>query len=489
MIRASLVATLALALAACGPPPSERPPNVLIVTLDSVRADRMGLYGAPRQGVTPRLDALAQQCVVFEHAFANSSFTPPTHASLFTSLYPAEHGLLWWNRKLADVPTAADMFAAANYRTLAFTPVNALLKQGLDRGFDRTQHLPWSRRGKQLVLGSADAMHAAAVPALIAPDERPFFAWLHYFDAHRPYGRQGPQWSGRFTQRDDPAVGAEENWYRLTPEKRAELGLTAATTQLIKDHYDGGLAYLDDRVGRMLDALDEAGVLEHTIVVLVADHGEVFDEHDEEWFSHDPYLTDENLHIPLMIRLPGARHGGRRVSGLVSQVDVLPTLLELAGVPALPGELSGHSLAALMSDGESQAPWVYADRMGNDRDGRSPDRRYSVRGHERRLVLHTEGEFTELFAVDADSQDGATRDGATRDGARPEGVLPAGAQDSQRAQRDPAEERELLNVLGRWMGSLRRGDAGEGSELAPEMRQMLEELGYLESPRSQSGGG
>ena len=322
-VTAAVVGALTGALAGCGGEAAAGPrPNVLIVTLDSLRADRLATYGQTARTITPHLDAFARQSLVFDQAFATSSFTPPTHASILTGLYPAEHGMLWWNASLADVPTAAEIFGAAGYRTGAFTPLLSLLELGLKRGFATAEsppsHTGQTPDGEQLVLADADAINAAALPFLTAEDDRPFFAWVHYYDAHRPYARQGPPWSGRFvTGTDDPRVGATERWYQLTPEKRAALGLTPAQTALLKEHYDGGAAYLDDRVGRLLDALSEAGVLENTIVVLIADHGEVLDEYDAEWFSHDPWLVDENVHVPFLLRLPRDEQAGTRIDDLV----------------------------------------------------------------------------------------------------------------------------------------------------------------------------
>jgi arylsulfatase A-like enzyme len=460
MRRALLLATLALLAGACGGDGGP-PPNVLVITLDTVRADRFETYGAARAGVTPRLDAFAAECVVFEDAFANSSFTPPTHASIFTSLYPAEHGLMWWNRKLADVPTGAESFRVAGYRTLAFTPLRTLFALGLDRGFEQALDVPYSMEDEQLVLADADAINAEAVPALTARDKRPFFAWVHYYDAHRPFGRQGPEWSGRFTAEDDPTVGDDEGWYQLTPEMRAEMGLTPEQTQLIKDHYDGGLAYLDDRVGEMLDALDEAGVLEGTIVVLIADHGEVLDEHDEQWFAHDPYLVDENLRIPFLMRLPGGKHAGTRVPGLVSQVDVLPTLYELAGVePLPPARLSGTSLVPWIEGGENETKWVFSERMGDDRDGRSPDRRYAVRGTTRKLTLHEENRATVLSAVDGSHPESRNLVEQEKDAVIPMSV-----------------------VLERWAGSMRKAGVEGGGDVDDSMRQMLIEMGYIDDSK------
>ena len=469
----ALATALAALLAAAGPagcggdPPAAPRPNVLIVTLDTLRADRLAAYGQTARVITPRLDAFAQQAVVFEQAFADSSFTPPTHASIFTGLYPPEHGMTWWNHPLAAVPTAAEVFAAAGYRTGAFTPMPTLLKLGLSRGFQE-QGAPEPRQedtpdGERLVLAGADAVSALALPWLTAQDSRPFFAWVHLYDAHRPYGRQGPEWSGRFCApgTDDPEVGATERWYQLDPEERAAMGLTPGQTTLIKDHYDGGAAFLDDRVGRLLDGLSAAGALQNTIVVLLADHGEVLDEHEAEWFSHDPWLVDENVHIPFLLRLPGGAHAGERVDDLVSQVDVLPLLLALTGVPprlgGQPLAMSGIDLSPVLQGGHGRA-LVYADRQGDDRDGRAPHRTRMLRSATRKLVHDEEAGTFALWAVD---------------GSAPEGVDLSAA--------EPAVRKSLIEAYWTLREGLRVPGPSQGhGDIDPVMQEQLEQQGYIQ---------
>jgi arylsulfatase A-like enzyme len=412
-VALAIVCALAWAAAGCGDEPAAAGPNVLIVTLDTLRADRLGVGGQTARSITPRLDELARQSVAFTQAFATSSFTPPTHASILTGLQPSEHDMRWWNKPLADVPTAAEIFRAAGYRTGAFTPMPSLLKLGLERGFDQAT-APEAGEvqtpdGEQILIAGADAVSSAALPWLTAPDERPFFAWVHFYDAHRPYGRQGPEWSGRFRApgTDDPAVGATERWYQLDPAERAAMGLTPEQTTLIKDHYDGGAAFLDDRVGKLLDDLSAAGLLEHTIVVLIADHGEVLDEHEAEWFSHDPWLVDENVRVPFLLRLPGAAHAGLRVESQVSQVDVLPTLLALTGVrpsggPAL--VVSGLDLTPALEGRKLPRAVVYADRQGDDRDGKTGQRTRMLRSEslKRKLIHEEDADRFVLWATDAE---------------------------------------------------------------------------------------
>jgi arylsulfatase A-like enzyme len=464
----ALVACLAalLAMACSGRPPRELP-HVLVVTLDTVRADRLGAYGQTGRRITPRMDALADQSVLFEQAIASSSFTPPTHASMFTGLHPPEHGLMHWNKPLAPVPTAAELFAAAGFRTGAFSPLPTLFKLGLDRGFETAVSPPHHMQGPQILLADADAINEAALPWLLAEDDRPFFAWVHYYDAHRPYGRQGPQWAGRFRDDDDPTVGATERWYQLTPERREALGLTPLQAEMIKDHYDGGLAYLDDRLGRLLDALDEAGLLERTLLVVIADHGEVLDEHEAEWFSHDPWLVEENVRIPFLLRLPGGHRAGLRVGALVGQVDLLPTLLDLAGVepPGLDprSAFSGESLRPLLDGRPWRRPAVYADRIGDDRTGKqatpeevaaSRDRQRMLRTGSRKLLHYEDRGRIELWALEDEGHD---------------------VSDSE-----PELRRELGQRYGELLQALRLPEQGAaGAALSPEIEEFLRGLGYI----------
>jgi arylsulfatase A-like enzyme len=457
-------------------PPGSRP-NVLVLTIDTVRADHLGCYGYARN-TTRRLDALARESVVFDHAFANSSFTPPAHASILTSLYPGEHGLVHWSRHLADVPTAAELFKAAGYRTAAFTPIPTLLKLGLDRGFSLATgpEVQVLDGGQRIVVGSADEIMEQALPFLTARADRPFFAWLHFYDAHRPYARQGHEWSELFSNPDDPDVGSTEGWYQLTPEARKKMYLTDAQVQLIKNHYDGGLAFLDNRIGRLVDALSSAGVLEDTVIVVVADHGEVLDEHEQEYFSHDPYLTEENIHIPLLLRLPGRLHPGLRVPDLVEQVDVLPTLLELAGV-APPDYMSGLSLVPTLQGRRLPRSFVAAETQREDPSHRPPpppgkpplpvltedeiraarDRQLMVRTESRKFLLREDRRQMSLHAVDGSAPE-------SKDLLAVEKATAASASAALRQWRDSRHA---------------PSSAEEQPALDDDTRAMLQGLGYL----------
>lgn len=419
----SLALALTALLGACGgtdaaPDVEDKPsapPNVLLITLDTVRVDRLGAFGNTERDVTPRLDELARESLIYTEAYANSSFTPPSHASILTGRYPEEHGLMHWSQRLLDLPTAADRFASAGYRTLAVTPLVTLFKVGLDRGFETTVSPPYETGDGLLLLADAARLNAEALPALLADDERPYFAWLHYYDAHRVFGRQGPEWARRYNEQHDPAVGATETWYQLRPEasrgKLAQSKLTSADRRFMADRYDGGLAYLDAQLGELFAQLRGDPRWANTIVVVTADHGEVFDEHAEEWYSHDPYLFRENLHVPLILRLPDG--AAERATGardeLVQGVDVLPTLLDLAGLPHDPNDFTGLSLRPTFARRSLRRPSIFADRMGRD-DTAKPgadlaealaarDRKRMVRTETHELIHYVDQERFELHAV------------------------------------------------------------------------------------------
>ncbi len=468
----TLVAIL-LGFTGCGSESHGPPPNVLIITLDTLRPDRLGLHGYERD-TSPNLDAFAEESIVFDEAFSNSSFTPPSHGSILTGLFPSEHGLTHWSQHLADVPTAGDLFGAAGYRTIAITPMKSLYLIGLKRGFETALLPPETYRRGLTLLADAETINADVLPRLTdGEDDRPFFAWLHYYDAHRVFGRQGREWAQRFNDRHDLRVGSTEQWYQLreTPwqGRFAQGALSPEDIAFIEDRYDGGLAYLDRQLGALFDGLREAGVLDDTIVIVTADHGEAFAEHGEEWFTHDRQLVDEIIHVPLLIRLPGGAKGGRRVDELVQGVDLLPTVLELSRIPAPGWEGSGLSLVPTFGGRSLGRDAVFADRMGADWFQAPPlhnprptatevlaerDRRRMVRTATHKMIVNEDRRTVSVFENGRegrnlyDPEDGVTR--------------------------------ELQSLYERQIGQLDEV-VSKAVEISEEMRQQLASLGYLGS--------
>jgi arylsulfatase A-like enzyme len=304
----------AVLLLACGCAPEEpaRARSVLLVTLDTLRRDALSCYGE-RTDTTQALDRLAREGIVYENAYTTAPITLTAHASLLTGLYPLRHGVR--DNGIATVAPAAETLAerarAGGVETAAFVGAVVLDRAfGLEQGFDvydgpppRTEvgH-PGERPASEVVDG--------ALAWLARRDRaRPFFLWLHCYDAHHPYEPRTP--------------------------------LPAGASEL--ERYLAEVRELDGEIGRLLDSLRADGTLDETVVAVTADHGEAFGEHQE--LTHGPFAWNTTLAIPLVLRFPDGARAGERNRELVSLVDLAPTLAEVLGV-AMPAEIDGRSLSA-----------------------------------------------------------------------------------------------------------------------------------------------
>ena len=286
--------------------------NLLLITLDTTRADRLGCYG-DKNARTPALDALASRGMVFEDAQAQVPLTLPSHASIMTGRYPREFGVRNNNQKALGTthPTLASIFKQYGYRTAAFVASFVLDSRfGLDRGFDvyddemgnkslDVQPLDWEQ--------PANVIADHAIAWLEAGKNRPFFCWVHFYDPHDPHR---------------PPEGFPQT-------------------------YDGEIAFMDTQIKRISDWLDASGQKDRTLVVVVGDHGESFGEHDEE--GHGAYLYQSTLHVPLLLVHPSLVAGGKRVPGPVGIIDIFPTVLDLFGLPRPDGLMSDSFVTTMQS--------------------------------------------------------------------------------------------------------------------------------------------
>jgi arylsulfatase len=304
-------------------------PSVIVISLDTVRSDRLGCYGYP-SGTTPAIDRLAETCVVFENASSPEAWTLTAHMTLMTSLRPLAHGVDE-NRPLpGSVPTLAETFRDAGYATAAVVDDVGWLHPvfGFDRGFDTYRRIPGDARAKNEALGAVlDDLQGGGASFLL----------LHYFDAHGDWGRQpyeAPEedlrrfagwYGGSFDGCDDRGrCGAEllRAWSdEGTPPPED-------VRRYLSSLYDAGIAALDRDLGELFTELDRRGLLERSVVVLTADHGEEFFEHG---LALHRQLYRECTAVPLLVRPPGGT-APRRVSTAVGLVDVAPTILDLAGI-------------------------------------------------------------------------------------------------------------------------------------------------------------
>jgi arylsulfatase A-like enzyme len=333
-------------------PRAARPHNLILISIDTLRADHLSLYGYSRT-TSPSVDALGDESIVFERAYSQSPKTAESHMTLFTGLYPGAHGvknLRASNRPLGvEVPTLASMLSAAGYRTAAFHGAgNITAELGFDRGFDL-----FEAPGNVDLVFDAGARwletHAAGAP---------FFLFLHTGVTHDPY-RPPAEYAERFVDPDyagdiGPDADARrqalkeggywrlhELWWELVDHR------DPADVQHLRDLYDALIARMDEQLARFLARSEALGLADSTLLVFLSDHGEEFLDH--RGFRHSN-VHREVMHVPLIVRLPGSEgqaRRGLRVKAPVQLVDVLPTLLDALGLP-IPAHVQGRSLAALL---------------------------------------------------------------------------------------------------------------------------------------------
>lgn len=303
--------------------------NVLLITVDTTRADRIGCYGY-RPARTPAIDALASRGVLFQKAYAQVPLTLPSHSSIMTGRYPREHGVRDNGRETLgrQFPTLASIFQEHGYRTGGFVSAFVLDHRfGIARGFDvyadQMYAEPPDDAPQELQL-RANVTTDRALNWLGASPDAPFFCWVHYYDPHDPY--------------DPPAEFVDVE----------------------RDPYDGEIAFMDSQIGRLVEWLDRQGLRDKTLIVLIGDHGESLGEHDEH--GHTNFTYDTNLHIPLIFASGHAGQPGLRSNVLVESVDVLPTVLELFGWKS-PDALMSRSLVPILGGGSLADAEVYSETL------------------------------------------------------------------------------------------------------------------------------
>lgn len=378
-------------LASCRAQDGNDGPNLVVVTIDTLRADRLGTYGYFRD-TTPALDALARESLVFERCFAPMATTFPSHLSLFTGTYPNENGAIanvgvggLAFQPTGSIRTLAQLLQEAGYRTAAFVSATPLKRfSGISAGFDEFQQ----PKG-QAHLAEVTNAHVLAWLAT-ENTSQPFFMWVHYYDPHGPYNppaafarkyKAGPELDAYFAERNfSPSNGA------------------GRPTDVVNNRYDGEVSYVDHELGRLLDTLRaDREVWDNTIVVVVADHGEGLRQHGE--LRHGG-VWREQLQVPLIMRIPG--RDPARTDQIVSVADILPTLMgmvELPGKDALRRQASGVDRFAQKSDDplvfsqESSAPW----KVGPEEEGP----RYVLTGEEWKYIYESK-DAGRLFHLSTD---------------------------------------------------------------------------------------
>lgn len=306
----------------------ETPPNVIVLMLDTIRADHVGAYGYQRE-TSPALNEFAKESVVYKHAYSTTPWTPVAVASIFTGLYGSTHGMVPVNsRELAakesivlrdNLDTLAERLKREGYQTLGVTPNPWTTETfNFDQGFDLLQFKERARA--DLITNSAIKMidKSAATP------DKPLFLYVHYLDAHDPY---------------DPPKPYSEMFTGTAP------GVTFPYEPKMVNfinQYDGEIRYMDDHLSRLFAKLKSSGLYDNSLIIVVADHGEQFKEHGRH--RHGFQLYDEEVHVPLMVRYPHGNLSGSAIEDSVSLIDITPTVLDVVNSKGNTTMLQGVSL-------------------------------------------------------------------------------------------------------------------------------------------------
>ncbi len=476
---APLISGIALLVAACGNPPEALPDppapyNVVLMLIDTLRADRLGLYGY-QADTSPHIDRLAAETVVFERAHSAAPWTLPSVVSLMLSMPLCEHNVLYDGQKIHDTArTLADRLHGAGYSTGAFfSNPYAGEMSGLDRGFDISQLVTRPNDGRQV-----DEW-------LDRYPDKPFFLYLHNMAPHNP---------SRAEPRHLQSLG-----YRVAQETRKEIskllrryrrltrvdfvnGRTPGATDNTADQrqvmerladlgdalsrlYDAQVRADDERVGSVVSALRRRGVWDDTLFILLSDHGEEMYEHGG--WQHDQSVYEELIHVPLIVKLPDGRHGGRRIRQPVSLLDVLPTVMQVVGREELAFDCRGESLLPLLrSAGARRSGGRVTSMRHNQKKYYRPFQ--ESRGNVNAVIVEDQWkgiynlelssfELYDLAADPAESEDLSARE----------------------AQRAQAMQRVVQDYY-RECISRQQPPSSAGGELSREQQEALRSLGYVQ---------
>jgi arylsulfatase A-like enzyme len=448
--------------------------NVVLIVVDTLRADHLGVYGYDRN-TSPNVEKLAEEGIVFHRAYAPVPKTTQSMSSIMTAFYPHKNGVRSMVHTLdLNQKTLAEILREDGYTTSAFIR-NAWIDRysGLQQGFDYVDDL--NRRMDELIVlqilygigilkprsDEAGGCTDNAITWLHKNKDRKFFMWLHYMDPHRPYNPPEPYdssfdsgFEGEFTVNDNRV-------YKLL---RFNTTLSENQVPHALALYDGEILYNDRQIGRFLSTLEELDLYDKTMIIYTSDHGEAFGEH-RAFFGHGAYLYDEEVRVPLIIKLPDSVDYGLVVEKPVNLVDVTPTILEVAGITFNSGGLDGVSLVNMTQSLEDRG-LVFAESAARSHD---LERKYysGVKGMWRmvvswpwKLVLipHPDGDIIELYNLVED---------------------PSERKDVSRIQVDITNQ--LESRLRDWMSE--DPEAGDSEtrdvEITPDREAVLRDLGYL----------
>jgi arylsulfatase A-like enzyme len=334
-------------------------PNVVFVCFETLRSDHLGCYGY-RRNTTPYIDRLAGESVVFERAYATSSWTLPSVHSMMTSLYQSSHGVIDENHRLApSFITFAELMKNRGYQTSGFIAAPFLESfYGFNQGFDLyDESLSRSKHSLSHKSITSPGLTKSAISWLRKNQKRKFFLFLQYWDPHYDYIPPPP-----YDTQFDPDYSGDIDGTEIEGSQKINPRMNPRDLEHLVALYDGEIRWTDMHFGKIIEALRTMGLFEDTILVVVGDHGDEFLDHGGS--THKKTLYDEVIHVPLIIKIPGTQ-GSPRITTTVSTVDILPTVLELLKMKP-PAGIDGTSLIGILQGQEARHPeHVYSELAPN----------------------------------------------------------------------------------------------------------------------------
>lgn len=444
-------------------------PNVILISIDTLRADRLGSYGYTRP-TSPNLDRLAEQGVRFESVTTQSPWTSPAHATMLTSRFPSSHGV---NQSFArfsenngsfrtlheDTPTLASSLRSIGYETLAFVGGGTVSQAlGFSIGFDAFDE---AHRGL-----SDELLERLRAVLSRSGQQNPFFLFLHTFEVHAPYSHT--RFAEPLMTPDQKAAIEDFQRGRYMGElSKLLLQNGLLLPEITSALYDGGIRFTDEFLGRLFSTLRNFGLYDDTLIVVTSDHGEEFAEHDAARFydAHCATLWEEAIEIPLILKPPKAMGLSGVITTPVQLVDLLPTVLDLVGAP-IPSTAQGRSLAPLLRGHDQDAPQTLISEA-------------TCQGPEWKALRRGPLKYISTYEVEGEERSGVP--GKLLD----QMLFDLSADPGEKVnlvEREPALARELRSTLEGRLEELSRAapDQPATEKIDPELRRALEALGYIE---------
>jgi arylsulfatase A-like enzyme len=455
LVILGMAGAVAAAFPGCADYDRDPPRGVFLITVDTLRADHLGCYGYPRQ-VSPFLDSLAEDSVVFQNAFSASSHTAPSHATLLTSLYPAQHNLLRNGEKLADeLVTLAEVFQDAGYATAGFTPVRFL--NGLGQGFDEF------RSGEVYVPAQGVVGWALDWLERRRSSDR-VFLWVHLFDVHEWYKDEHLDAAALefvATQAQLQNRDLEEYLQRAQGLPAGDFPGHRGAIETV-DRYDAQLWSVDRQLDRLYQFVHGSAFAEDSLWIITSDHGEGLGNHG--FLGHGKYIYNEQLRVPLIVHATDRRYRASLNQSQVELVDLAPTLAEIVGgsFDAQPLPIEGRSLVRLLGDSTTrwEAAAAFAQRRPVDEkrllEGWAPGDVFAFQESGRKLIVNTTG-GTELYDLVHDPFEHVNL-----------------------ADSEPGEIDDVVQeLIDRYNQMVEQGKVVGTGEIQPEFVDELKALGYL----------